>query len=50
MFEYWAHCASCERSFYLSSAASPEPPSDVTCPVCLSPPSVIETRTDAFAV
>lgn len=46
MSEYWAYCASCERSFYLAPAGSPERPSNVSCPVCLAPTSGIEVRGD----
>jgi hypothetical protein len=46
MSEYWAYCASCDRSFYVAAVVSPERPSNATCPVCLAPPTAVEVRRD----
>ena len=35
--EFWAYCPPCQRSFYVAGASTRERPSDVSCPMCLSP-------------
>jgi rubredoxin len=41
MSEYWAYCRPCQRSFYVAPATSAEAPSNVACPVCLTPPAEV---------